>query len=623
MEEKILMNIAQKISKEIGIQLGDKQKVLVRSRIMKRVRDLKLNSVIDYNTYLNRNYESEYLHLVSILTTHHTFFFREFIHFEHLKESLPQLVKNVKAMGRDSIKIWSAASSLGQEVYSLAIFLKVHLKSIDSTINFEIIGSDVDGKSVEHSRKGIYKWDEVKSIPSLYLHGHFSRGTGNIKDYVKVKNDIKDRCNFKTVNLINMGSSMAGEKFDFIFCRNVFIYFNTEQISDISKALSNHLYPHGQLAVGLSETLMHCEVKLHHLGKAIYSLNTVENDIASKKTPHANINPSQASSIVLDKPVTIKPKRSIRVLCVDDSPTVLTILKKILSKDDGFEIVGTAKSGVEAAKMTENLAFDIMTLDIHMPEMNGLEYLNKHYTPKHPPVVIISSVSRENADLAFGCLKAGASDYIEKPTLSGIDEKTEEIQMKLRAALSSSSVQPNNITDSLDKSFTLPPIIRESNQKLRLITASISDLPKIKVLLGSLKAPQPPTFIVVENLGTLDHSLIQDLSQQVSLPVKSFNETVPVESNRIYVCCEEKVTNIPIKNLLCPPVILALSGTGMITINAIKKIPNVFIVAEEVSQNTSPGFNELTKMAKYKIPYTSLSYESEKILSEFEIRKAA
>ena len=115
--------------------------------------------------------------------------------------------------------------------------------------------------------------------------------------------------------------------------------------------------------------------------------------------------------------VFIELNNPLKVLCVDDSKIILSLLKKIFSGNDGFEVVGTAENGQEAEEFLKHNKVDVMTLDIHMPIMDGLSYLKKNYNQSHPPVVIVSSVSREDAFKAMEGLRLGASDYIEKPSL--------------------------------------------------------------------------------------------------------------------------------------------------------------------------------------------------------------
>ncbi|MCB0422643.1 MAG: hypothetical protein KDD61_16695, partial [Bdellovibrionales bacterium] len=184
MSHSLYLTIANEVSSKIGVQLGTQQLNLIQTRIQKRIRSLYLNSIVEYNEYYQKNKDLEFEELISVLTTHHTFFFREFIHFEFLKKNLPRYVNEIKKQGRKTLKVWSAASSYGQEIYSLAIFLKIHLRKIAPSFDFQILGTDIDSKSIAFAKKGIYKWDEVKEIPHIYLTKNFAKGTGSAENFV-------------------------------------------------------------------------------------------------------------------------------------------------------------------------------------------------------------------------------------------------------------------------------------------------------------------------------------------------------------------------------------------------------------------------------------------------------
>src|SRR5690606_31241469 len=104
-----------------GVQLGKKQESLVRSRVAKRMREVGVQDIPSYWEFFNRHKNNELNSLVSLLTTHHTFFFREYAHFELLLEQLPSMVAKAKKEGRREITVWSAACSYGHEPYSLAM----------------------------------------------------------------------------------------------------------------------------------------------------------------------------------------------------------------------------------------------------------------------------------------------------------------------------------------------------------------------------------------------------------------------------------------------------------------------------------------------------------------------
>ena len=193
-----IQEICRYISKITGVQLGERQESMVSSRLQRRALDLKLAGIEEYYPYFQRNITSETKALVSLLTTHHSFFFREITHFQFLAQTgLGNIIEAVRGRGDKQIWVWSAACSRGQESYSLAMFLSHHLERMAPDLSFEILGTDVDEQSVSIARNGVYHRNEIKAVPMQYLGDHWVRGSGDIADYVKARNSLKEHCRFQ------------------------------------------------------------------------------------------------------------------------------------------------------------------------------------------------------------------------------------------------------------------------------------------------------------------------------------------------------------------------------------------------------------------------------------------
>lgn len=351
----LIEEVSKLVSEITGVQLGRRQAAMVESRLSRRMIQLGFNSQDQYLKYIQENQETEIAALVSLLTTHHTNFFREFSHFEFLaNQGLPKLIEIKRKRGEKTLTIWSAACSRGHEVYSLSMFLSHHLKKLAPEMSFKILGTDVDAESIALCKNGVYRWEEIKSIPSQYLAQHWIRGTGDISDFVKAKDTIKAFCEFSIANLLDFSKEMAGKTFDIIFCRNVFIYFTSEQIKQTTLALLKHLVPHGLLFVGISESLNGIELPIGYLAPSVYG----HKGASKEAKPAVAVAQPTATSRPMPSMPAVAPSAPaqqllagvLRVLCVDDSGTILTLLKKILTPDHGFEIVGTAMNGAEAAE---------------------------------------------------------------------------------------------------------------------------------------------------------------------------------------------------------------------------------------------------------------------------------
>jgi chemotaxis protein methyltransferase CheR len=458
--DEIFSQIVGTIAERTGNVIGQKQVNMIESRLTKRAVTLGIASEAEYLAYFLKNREKEIDELISLLTVHHTYFFREFGQFEFLgSHVLPALVQKLKAEGRTKFRVWSSACSRGQEAYSLFMFIDQYLAVNAPSISFEILGSDIDKESVAIAANGVYAWDEVKEIPLAYLSKYWVRGQGEIAKFAKIRESARKACRFTTANLMETSSFSVHGKFDIIFCRNVFIYFQADDVNRISAALTAQLQPDGYFFVGLSESLATVPKGLKKRGPSIYGPELVT----------APVKPADA--------VATQPAGPIRIVCVDDSPVILKLLQAVLTVAEGFQVVGTAKDGVEAAKLVATgLKFDAMTLDIHMPNMTGIEYLESHYKNNHPPVVMLTSASRDNMDLAQRAMDLGAKDYVEKPSLADLKERADEIRGKLRMIVSAaraksvpSATAVKATAPSIDRQFKRSFEIKDLSTKLNVL----------------------------------------------------------------------------------------------------------------------------------------------------------
>ncbi|MBS1983308.1 MAG: response regulator [Bdellovibrionales bacterium] len=490
-----LDDVCELITQVTGVQLGEKNRVMVESRLTKRLISLGLKSVAEYVAYFNEHQDEELKSLISLMTTHHTYFFREFSQFDFLLQTaLPSVVARLKASGQKKIRVWSAACSRGQEVYSLAMFLDQHLSTIAPGFSFEIHGSDIDPESVHYAQNGVYPWREVKEIPRQYLEPYWSRGVGDIREFAAVKKSLREHCSFGTGNLISPGQTSAAAKYDIIFCRNVFIYFSPDQIAKSTHTLLSSLESHGYLFVGLSESLNQLQLPTYHVGPSVYM----------KERPSASAGTSASASKGLGATPRIASNpvpNPLRVLCVDDSGTVLSLLKKVLARTHGFEVVGVAKNGLEATQWLKSNTADLLTLDIHMPEQGGVEYLERNFKAgSHPPVVVVSSVSREDKTLAQKCLSLGASDYVEKPDLANLDVKGEELRnkllsaWKLRATGTAISIPAKNI----DKQFSRDLAKLDPKHSALIVVATASRRTDVETIWGTFASQNRPPMVWLE-----------------------------------------------------------------------------------------------------------------------------
>lgn len=598
--ESLAETVSEIVAKESGNVLGPGQQSMVASRLRKRLMDLGGLSPQAYYKHLMSHYKNESLQLVSMLTTHHTFFFREFSHFEFALSRLDEVVARAKARGENKIKVLSAACSRGQEVYSLGMFLSRHLSAYPG-MSFEILGTDIDPESVKIGQNGVYPYKEVKSIPQIYLQGNWQRGRGEISDFAKIKNTVKDKCSFKVMNLLKIQDVLGREKYDMIFCRNVFIYFKSPDIAKIVDGLKKHLFDGGFLFTGLSESLKEIGPKdMNTHAPSVYSFGHLEEKPSPKQSHSAAVAPQP-------KPVAVVPS-PVRVLVVDDSPSVVKLLSKIFESDPEFELAGSAKNGLEAKEFLKNNKVDAMTLDIHMPEMDGVEYLKNNFGAGHPKVVVVSSASREDTRYAQETLRHGACDFVEKPALNNLGKRAEEIKNKIKMAFfndSSGSRGPAEIDKSFRKDFS----ISRPEERARVFFANFSDLKKVKSALGELKGTQPPVYLFFEGNG----NYLDMIKSELGLWNSEVFEGQGEKNGQVYICDFESHME-PVKEILKKKTSsFAVFGicSGAV-FNEVAELSPGQLLLEDL-----PGLNEdMKELASDVFPWTSFAHVGTEFLAK-------
>lgn len=600
--------VSTKLEKLTGVQLGKKQETMVRSRLLKRALDLGVVSIEGYASYYAENVDSEDRALISILTTHHTFFFREFQHFEYLEATLlPQLLKVLAARPDKTIRIWSAACSRGQEAYSLAMFFDAVLRRMSPQTKFKIFASDIDPESVELARNGVYQKQEINEIPLHFLGQHWARGSGEIQAFVKAKQSLKQYCEFKPVNLFDTKSFFNSEKFDIIFCRNVFIYFTPEQIKEIMTSFQACLQPEGQIFLGVSESISGLGLDFESVGPSIYRKKQTQKNAPVQKSAAVQKTDKQSAPVAN----AAQARKPIRVVTVDDSATVHTLLKQILGKDSMFEIVGTAINGKDAATKISALKPDVVTLDIHMPEMDGISYLKNFNKAGHPPVVMISSVSREDSDLAFQALELGAADYVEKPALVNLEERGEEIRVKLRAAVEFASSVASGANLGLDKAFAKTQKISKPDSCAVIVIGNISQRKNWEKLCKDWGDKAPPLYFLIEG----GDSGLSGMAKKISsfTKVKVWENTSVLKSGEFGIASFKKSFNA-----ICGAAeykkitIIASSGISKNAVAEILKQTGKPLIVED----NGTGEHPLKEAASFYVPFASFAYHCWQLLAD-------
>jgi chemotaxis protein methyltransferase CheR len=232
-----------------GLDLSADKQYLVESRLMPLARKANLSGIEELVQKIKNGSSTVASDVVEAMTTNETFFFRDKLPFDHLRDVvLPEMIQARAA--RKSLRIWCAAASTGQEPYSIAMTIK-EMSAQLAGWRIEIIGTDISQQVLEKSKSGIYTQFEVQRGLPIQLLVKYFKQTGEMW---QINPEIRSMIQYKPLNLLQDFSSMG--KFDIVFCRNVLIYFDQEMKTQIFGRLAKCTEPDGFLALGAAETVV-------------------------------------------------------------------------------------------------------------------------------------------------------------------------------------------------------------------------------------------------------------------------------------------------------------------------------------------------------------------------------
>jgi len=250
---------------EAGIKLSDVKKILMQSRLIKRLRDLKLDDFTEYYGYLMQNYEIEKINFINAITTNKTDFFRENDHFEFMKK---KILPDFEQKKEKELRIWSAGCSTGEEPYTIAITL---LEYFNGKISPEllILATDIDTQVLDKAQDGNYTAEHLAEVDPKYLKNYFHHNESEKGDFYRVNDQLKQIVYFRRLNLLSEEYPMK-KKFDIIFCRNVIIYFDRDTQRKLFDNYYRYLKDDGYLLIGHSENITSITDKFSLAGRTIY-----------------------------------------------------------------------------------------------------------------------------------------------------------------------------------------------------------------------------------------------------------------------------------------------------------------------------------------------------------------
>lgn len=250
------------------ISLGPDKRELVSARLGKRLRATNLPDIGEYCRLLkSTEAEAELGNLIDAISTNHTFFFREGVHFDFLRDkALPELNARAPAERWPRFNLWSAACSSGEEPYTIAMTLA---DAPPVRWPWHIEATDISRRILTKAAAAIYDEETVAKLTPAQVRAHFQRGFGPQEGKYRIKAALRDHVTFRHLNLLE-GEPPFTEPFQVIFCRNVMIYFDRTTQEELVGRLARRLVPGGYLFVGHSESLTHIKHGLRLIRPAIY-----------------------------------------------------------------------------------------------------------------------------------------------------------------------------------------------------------------------------------------------------------------------------------------------------------------------------------------------------------------
>jgi len=252
-----------------GINLGSGKKTMLELRIRRRLRSLRLHSYSEYCEYLfqENNQEEELVHLIDVVSTNKTDFFREPEHFEYLaQQALPDLMARNES--NRPLLIWSAGCSTGEEPYTLAMVLNEYGLQHPG-FHFRVLATDISTTVLAKAQEAIFSREAVRPVPASLQKKYFLRSRDRSSNLARVVPELRRLVEFRRVNFMDDDFGMR-QQYDVIFCRNVIIYFDRATQEKIMQKLGAHLVAGGYAFVGHSETLHNMDIPLTPIAPALY-----------------------------------------------------------------------------------------------------------------------------------------------------------------------------------------------------------------------------------------------------------------------------------------------------------------------------------------------------------------
>lgn len=255
--ENYLNLFRELIQKRMGIYISEQKDYLLKSKLIRLLKKSDYKNIHEFYSSVKENDNESIENLIKHITTNHTFFFRERIHLKILRNDI--LLRKI-----EKPLIWVAASSTGEEVYSIIIELSEY-----NIRDFLIIASDINKDVLMQIKKGEYSKEKFVHTPPEIIKKYFIKMKGERSEKYKIKDECKENIIVKQINLVD--DIKFEREFNYIFCRNVLIYFDRDTQIKVVNTLLDNLDKTGYLFVGHSESLLNISNKIESVFSSVYN----------------------------------------------------------------------------------------------------------------------------------------------------------------------------------------------------------------------------------------------------------------------------------------------------------------------------------------------------------------
>lgn len=271
MKDKEFQLFSSFIYNQVGIQLPPAKRTMLEARLQKRLKALNIESFETYSQFVfsPAGQQSELVHLIDVVTTNKTDFFREPGHFSFLcQNALPAIIARRDRSPSQPVRIWSAGCSSGEEPYTLAMVV-ADFAAEQRHCRFSIHASDISTRILETARTAIYPEERTEGIAPHIKKKYLLRSRDRQRGLVRICPELRAMVSFQRINFMDSDFGLP-EKMDIIFCRNVVIYFDKGTQQELMRKFHRQLRPGGYLFLGHSETLNGIDVDFKAVASTVY-----------------------------------------------------------------------------------------------------------------------------------------------------------------------------------------------------------------------------------------------------------------------------------------------------------------------------------------------------------------